>query len=71
MDIQRRTSQGRLSEIFGSDLLYLDKRMRTLGIYNVSLATEEYLKNEQKTTYATLQAYCNVRYTLSTHTVHR
>ena len=34
----RRTVQGRLSEVFGSRTLYIDKLVRTLGLYEAATA---------------------------------
>ena len=36
MEIQRRVGQGRLAEIFGPDLVRVDKFIRTLGLYRLA-----------------------------------
>lgn len=41
MTLMRRTAQGKLSEIFGSDTVETDRLMRALDIYNISLAAVE------------------------------
>ena len=35
METQRRAGQGRLAEIFGPDLVGVDRFIRTLGLYTV------------------------------------
>ncbi|MGR3722554.1 penicillin acylase family protein [Abyssibius alkaniclasticus] len=41
MTLMRRTAQGKLSEIFGSDTVETDRLMRALDIYNISIAAVE------------------------------
>ena len=54
-DVQRRVSQGRLSEIAGGDGLKVDRLMRTLGIGRVARREERELDPELR---ALLNAYC-------------
>ncbi len=54
-DVQRRVSQGRISEIAGNDGLPVDRLMRTLGIGRVARREERELAPEPR---ALLNAYC-------------
>lgn len=48
MDLQRRLTEGRLSEIFGPRALNSDRTMRTLGLYRHALAGVEFASSEFK-----------------------
>ncbi len=50
----RRTVQGRLSEVFGSRTLYIDKLVRTLGLYEAATAS---VSAQSPEALAALQAY--------------
>ncbi|WP_340679278.1 penicillin acylase family protein [Paraglaciecola sp.] len=54
LELQRRTSRGELSEIFGKSALNFDIYVRTLGIYRASQTSFEVLNEEAK---ASLNAY--------------
>ena len=54
MEFQRRVASGRLSEVLGSATLNTDKFIRTLGIYDVSERSKQYLSPR---TLGKLQAY--------------
>ena len=54
-DVQRRISQGRLSEVAGPDALKVDKLMRTLGLARVSRREERELDHGLR---SLLNAYC-------------
>lgn len=54
MTLMRRTAQGKLSEIFGEDTLPLDKFLRALNLWSISLETTKRLDAE---TMDNLQAY--------------
>ncbi len=65
MEISRRTGQGRLAEILGSDLLGVDKFIRTLGFYRLAQSSLAVLSPEAQ---ARLQAYADgVNAYLATH----
>lgn len=46
LEVQRRMSQGRLSEIFGAAMLSTDITMRTLGLYDAAEKSVPFLKEE-------------------------
>jgi penicillin G amidase len=54
-DLQRRVSQGRISEVAGNDGLAVDRLMRTLGLARVARREERELAPEPR---ALLNAYC-------------
>ena len=54
MTTMRRTAQGRLSEVFGASTLDVDKLLRRLDIYTLSVASFEAL---DETTQNALRAY--------------
>jgi len=56
MDLARRVAEGRLSEIFGKDVLDYDILFRTLGIDKISLRIYEKLSLKSK---SILSAYCS------------
>ncbi|MEO8447807.1 MAG: penicillin acylase family protein, partial [bacterium] len=56
MDLARRVAEGRLSEIFGKDVLDYDILFRTLGIDKISLKVYEKLSLKSK---SILSAYCS------------
>lgn len=57
MDLNRRTAQGRLSELFGKATLELDKKMRTLNMYAFA---EEDAKTLPNTTLTALNSFVRV-----------
>lgn len=56
LEVQRRLSQGRLSELFGAQMLPEDITMRTFGLYEAARNSLPYLK---KTTVDALTAYAD------------
>lgn len=56
MNLNRLFSQGRISEIFGAEVLPIDKYFRTLGLNRVGKKFEKSLPSETK---EILQAYAN------------
>jgi penicillin amidase len=56
MELQRRTGQGRLSEILGPDLLGVDRFIRTLGFYRLAESSFAAISPEAQ---KTLQAYAD------------
>ena len=46
MEMQRRAGQGRLSEVLGSDMLGVDKFIRTLGLYHLAESSAEAMSPE-------------------------
>ncbi|WP_167227328.1 penicillin acylase family protein [Massilia rubra] len=56
LELQRRTSQGRLSEVFGRSMISNDVWLRTLGIQESAKASWNSLGNDAK---ASLTAYAN------------
>ncbi len=49
MELQRRAGQGTLSEVFGSDMLGVDKYIRTLGLYALAQSSFTALSPEAQT----------------------
>ncbi|MDR3450994.1 MAG: penicillin acylase family protein [Alphaproteobacteria bacterium] len=65
METQRRAGQGRLSEIFGADMLGVDKFTRTLGLYALAQSSYAAMSPEAQ---AYFQAYADgVNAWLDTH----
>ena len=56
MSMLRRTAQGRLSEQFGTRTLEIDKLMRRLDLYNLSISS---VKAQDAQTLTALKAYAN------------
>lgn len=56
MDILRRVAAGRLSEIFGSKTLEVDKVLRTVGLSHVAREQSDSLTSEERDL---LQSYCD------------
>lgn len=54
LELQRRISQGRLSEIFGQSMIRQDSWIRTLGVYQAATDTVPYLS---KDALASLESY--------------
>lgn len=57
MDLIRRIAPGRLSELFGKDLVETDKFFRTLGVHQYSLKSAKELAERNPTVHAFAQAY--------------
>lgn len=58
MEVVRRIASGRLSEIFGSDLLKADKLFRTLGIHQYSeMLADDFANNADQKIQKNTQAY--------------
>lgn len=65
MDIMRRVAEGRLSEIYGRDVLDYDVLYRTLGIYKSAYSFYNQLSPKTK---SILDSYCKgVNYFIQTH----
>lgn len=57
MELMRRIAPGRLSEIFGEDLVETDKFFKTLGIHRKAKQEAKTLTNSNSTEYKLAQAY--------------
>jgi penicillin amidase len=61
LELQRRLSQGRLSEIFGKNFIKIDAQMRTLGLYESVQSAWDALSPEAKSSLTAYSAGINAR----------